>query len=210
MKKYSKRRIEMGEEAWAQYQIERLKTKAKAQANKRKVTRYRRIMKQKMVEYKGSKCSQCDYNKPFLSVYHFHHIDPSQKKFSLSSKGCSRGWSKIIDELDKCILLCANCHSELHEKEFTESRQNDFIDYQKILDKRQYNKVKQKTTKRVSKKPNREILVDLIWKHPTTHIANQYGVSDKAVEKWCKSYSISKPPRGYWQKYRNSGQLSGE
>lgn len=46
-------------------------------------------------------------------------------------------------------------------------------------------------------------LEQLIWEQPTTHIAKQYNVSDKAVEKWCKKYGISKPPRGYWTKKKN-------
>lgn len=55
--------------------------------------------------------------------------------------------------------------------------------------------------KRVSKiKPDKEVLENLIFQFPTTHIAERYGVSDKAVEKWCKSYGIQKPPRGYWSK----------
>jgi hypothetical protein len=43
-------------------------------------------------------------------------------------------------------------------------------------------------------------LQKLIWENPTIHIAKQYGVSDIAVSKWCKSYGIEKPPRGYWAK----------
>lgn len=58
-----------------------------------------------------------------------------------------------------------------------------------------------------SSRPPKEILQELIWKHPTTYIAKQYSCSDKAVEKWCKKYNISKPPRGYWAKqYSISGR----
>ena len=60
---------------------------------------------------------------------------------------------------------------------------------------------------RQSSCPPKEVLQDLIWKHPTTYIAKQYSCSDKAVEKWCKKYNISKPPRGYWAKqYSISGR----
>ena len=38
----------------------------------------------------------------------------------------------------------------------------------------------------------------MIWEMPTTHIAGQFGVSDKAIEKFCKKHLIEKPPRGYW------------
>lgn len=49
-------------------------------------------------------------------------------------------------------------------------------------------------------RPSKEELKKLIWTKPTTHIAKDFGVSDKAVEKWCKAYNIDKPPRGYWAK----------
>jgi hypothetical protein len=48
--------------------------------------------------------------------------------------------------------------------------------------------------------PSSNELKKLVWKKPTTSIAKDFGVSDKAVEKWCKKYNIEKPPRGYWQK----------
>jgi len=40
----------------------------------------------------------------------------------------------------------------------------------------------------------------MVWEMPTTHIALAYGVSDKAIEKFCKKHQIQKPGRGYWQK----------
>ncbi len=48
--------------------------------------------------------------------------------------------------------------------------------------------------------PEKEELKKLLFEIPTTHIAKKYGVSDKAVEKWCKKYDLEKPPRGYWAK----------
>lgn len=52
-------------------------------------------------------------------------------------------------------------------------------------------------------RPTKEELVDLIWKIPTTQLMSRFGVSDTAISKWCKSYGISKPPRGYWAKRNN-------
>ena len=48
----------------------------------------------------------------------------------------------------------------------------------------------------------REELNDLVWKYPTTKVAEIFGVSDKAVEKRCKKLGIDKPPRGYWTKIK--------
>lgn len=49
-------------------------------------------------------------------------------------------------------------------------------------------------------RPSKEDLEHLVWAKPTTQIAKDFGVSDKAVEKWCKAYGIEKPQRGYWAK----------
>lgn len=73
----------------------------------------RLALKLKAVEYKGGQCVRCDYSdKTYLSVFEFHHLDPKEKDFSISST--YKSWNKIVPELDKCILLCANCHRIEH------------------------------------------------------------------------------------------------
>lgn len=65
------------------------------------------------VIYKGGKCCICGYNK-CMSSLDFHHIDPNQKDFSISEqKGMN--FEKLKKELDKCICVCRNCHSEIHD-----------------------------------------------------------------------------------------------
>jgi 5-methylcytosine-specific restriction endonuclease McrA len=68
--------------------------------------------KTKCVEYKGGKCFVCGYNK-YQGSLDFHHIDPKEKDFTI---GNMRGTSfeKLKNELDKCVLLCKNCHYEVH------------------------------------------------------------------------------------------------
>ena len=78
------------------------------------VTKKRRELIAKAVEYKGSKCSICNYNK-CITALEFHHVDPSTKLFGISD-GCTRKWETMKTELDKCILVCANCHRELHSQ----------------------------------------------------------------------------------------------
>ena len=73
----------------------------------------RRLIKQKAVNYKGNKCYCCNISFP-LVVYDFHHLDPSQKDFSLSDKTSTVKWDKVKTEIDKCILVCANCHRQIH------------------------------------------------------------------------------------------------
>lgn len=43
-----------------------------------------------------------------------HHIDASKKEFGLSIRGLTRSLDKIMKEADKCVLVCANCHREIH------------------------------------------------------------------------------------------------
>ena len=71
----------------------------------------RRANKQRAVEYMGSACSICGYNKS-IAALDFHHTDPKEKDFGIAQIG-TWTWSKIKQELDKCILVCANCHREL-------------------------------------------------------------------------------------------------
>ena len=67
--------------------------------------------KRKAVEYLGGKCIKCGYDK-YLGALHFHHRDPSEKDITLFSASLS--FAKFKKELDKCDLLCANCHAEIH------------------------------------------------------------------------------------------------
>jgi hypothetical protein len=76
--------------------------------------KYTQKLKQQCVEYKGGSCRNCGYNK-YIGALDFHHIDPSEKDFSFSKKKAK--WETLKAELDKCILLCANCHREAHANE---------------------------------------------------------------------------------------------
>ena len=67
------------------------------------------------VAYKGNKCARCGYDR-CVDALEFHHKDPAQKDFNISSKGHTRSWERVKEELDKCEMLCANCHREIHAK----------------------------------------------------------------------------------------------
>lgn len=79
----------------------------------RRVKAWRHRTKLRAIDYKGGCCVNCKYNK-CPAALQFHHMDPTQKDFSISKSGISRAWERIQAELDKCILLCANCHAEEH------------------------------------------------------------------------------------------------
>jgi hypothetical protein len=67
----------------------------------------------KWLEYKGgAKCQRCGYDK-CIAALEFHHRNPKDKEFSFSKKK-SYKFETIKPELDKCDVLCSNCHKEIH------------------------------------------------------------------------------------------------
>lgn len=76
------------------------------------VKKWKKEAKRKLVEYKGGKCQICNYNRS-LRALEFHHLDPTKKDFEISNNSLSFDVIKL--EVDKCALLCANCHREYHD-----------------------------------------------------------------------------------------------
>lgn len=74
-------------------------------------TKYAQLQKIAAIDYKGGKCFNCSYNKN-QSCLEFHHKDPSKKDFTFG--GVNRSFESCKNELDKCIMLCVNCHREEH------------------------------------------------------------------------------------------------
>ncbi len=81
------------------------------------VSKRRRKVKQKAVEYCGRECADCGLESDIASLYDFHHKDPEEKDFAISARGHCRSWAKVQEELDKCVMLCANCHRIRHHNE---------------------------------------------------------------------------------------------
>ena len=79
--------------------------------------KYNKGLKGKCVEYKGGSCVKCGYNR-CLSALQFHNLNPDEKDFTIGDRAYGRKivkkWSVVKQELDKCILVCANCHCEIH------------------------------------------------------------------------------------------------
>ena len=80
--------------------------------NKSQVIKHRHKLKRYLVELKGGKCVECGYNKS-MSALQFHHVDPSTKSFGIAAAGVTRSYAELEAEVEKCILLCANCHAEV-------------------------------------------------------------------------------------------------
>ncbi len=92
-----------------------------------RIRRYK--IKAKAIEYKGGCCQQCGYNKSFSGL-EFHHLNPKEKDFSIG-RSMNKSWGVLIKELDKCVLLCSNCHSEIHSKQTDEK----LLEYIRMHDK---------------------------------------------------------------------------
>lgn len=77
------------------------------------VAKRRKKVKLKAVQHLGGKCSRCGYQK-YPELLEFHHKNPEEKDFSIAQKGHCRSWDRVRNEIEKCDLLCANCHREIH------------------------------------------------------------------------------------------------
>ena len=88
--------------------------KKKRDADTARTKRHRLALKLKAVEYKGGECCKCGYNN-CIQALDFHHVNEVDKSFNISRATTKKmPWKKIKIELDKCILVCANCHREIH------------------------------------------------------------------------------------------------
>jgi hypothetical protein len=76
------------------------------------VARRRRKVKRILVEEAGGKCVVCGYAR-CLAALEFHHLDPGEKRYTLSHRGVTRSLAKARTQASKCALLCANCHAEV-------------------------------------------------------------------------------------------------
>lgn len=107
LKQYYKDPAAAAEKAkeWRQNNLEYIKQKQREDKRSRKI---------KAIAYLGGKCNKCQ-GIFHPAVYEFHHLDPTTKERD-PSKMLSLKWERVTTELDKCILLCANCHRLTHHE----------------------------------------------------------------------------------------------
>ena len=77
------------------------------------VVLFRRGIKARAVSHAGGVCRGCGRLGP-NAVFEFHHRDARTKEFGIGQDGVPRSWERILAELAKCVMLCANCHREVH------------------------------------------------------------------------------------------------
>ena len=193
------------------------------------VAESRRKMKLRAVAYKGGKCERCGYSKSYAAL-DFHHLDKKNKLFVIGG-GIYYRWETVRKELDKCIMLCSNCHREEHENmrfaRMAELQRRAREEVQPRIDTgivrscpqchRDFrmtpcrlkairspccsDKCKAEIQERASW-PSDELLAKIVWERPVATIATELGVCGGAIKKRCKRRGIPTPPRGYWASLR--------
>jgi hypothetical protein len=153
----------------------------------------KRLLKEIGIQYKCSICLISEWCNKKLSL-HIDHINGNWRD----------------NRLENLRFLCPNCHSQTENYCGNKLKKGNCKSCNKKINKnhiycedcyKNYNLNREKYIKnKLIKKPSKEELKKLIWEKPTTVIAAEYEVSDKAVERWCKKLGIDKPPRGYWTK----------
>lgn len=191
--------------------------------------RWRAKTKEWLVEYAGGSCQSCGYAK-YRGNLAFHHISDKVDRLSELVRQTA-SWGRILSEVQKCVLVCHNCHGEIHAGLIP----CPDIDYEarrarlsKLESSRPIPKSNRKRPCSWCKKmtssasycsgscssaarygvqwPDDSELARLVLSLPISTIAKQIGVSDKAVSKRCKQRNISTPTVGHWVKIHGFGK----
>ena len=174
---------------------------------------FRQRLKERAIYVMGNKCACCGYNK-CIQALEFHHLNPEEKDFSFGSN-TNRSWADTRNELQKCILVCANCHREIHyglidnnllKSSFDDKRAKEIdklvddikthkIYYCKVCGKEvwrgnEYCPDCAAKARRKVERPTRQQLKELIRTTPFTKIGEFFGVSDNTIRKWCKAENL--------------------
>jgi len=153
------------------------------------------------VNYKGGKCQnpKCGYNK-YVGALEFHHMF-DDKEFGISQRGHTKSWDNLKNELNKCILLCSNCHREVHGGLLDVSKfenikieinvinnNNNYCECGKKISKKakRCRKCMSLNSRKIKKRPTKEQLLEEIKNSSYLAVGKKYGVSDNTIRKWLK------------------------
>ena len=161
------------------------------ECRKEAVLDIRRRNKIRLVEYKGGKCEICGYDK-CIDALEFHHLDPNEKEFGIA--GDTRSLEKLKNEADKCVLICANCHRELHAKEREEIRvkkEQEEIERSIIYFENKSIKEKKQSKLVINSKLNIDsIKNDIIDGFSKKEISKKYGVGLTTLKRFLAKNNI--------------------
>lgn len=167
-----------------------------------KIMRVQRRKKQHAVDAFGGECCICGYNK-CINALEFHHIEGKEEKPSYVVMRWS--WERAKKELEKCILVCANCHREIHHRVIDTAlipKPAKFVTKECKMCGSEFDSLPAKKMQfcstecshmhqRKVERPSKEELSKLLKKKtPWVKIGKMFGVSDNAVRKWAKNYGL--------------------
>ena len=159
--------------------------------NYKHVKSSRRRLKERLVEYKGGKCEICGYDK-CITALEFHHVDSTKKEFSVCNKIAS--FDKCKEEVDKCILVCANCHRELHYQEILEREREEQAKSKAVLIEVLNNRDKYNGFKKIKNSSqllaDRDMYKDIDDRVPRKDILSKYHISNRTFNKFLKENGI--------------------
>ena len=180
-------------------------------SNSQTVIEFVKRRKNNLIKVFNGKCCICGFDK-WQSALEFHHVNPEEKSFSITAETTTKAIEKQLEELKKCILVCANCHRGIHSNNINipnnwRSFYNENIAKQLIEEthaKKYYCKIcgKEKSrdgvlcvecarkASRLVERPDRQTLKKLIREKPFVQIGLMYNVSDNAIRKWCISMNL--------------------
>ena len=98
---------------WCVRNCHRIRTRTRDVSVALQDGRTARDTKRRAIELFGGACLACG-SAHAPAALEFHHPDPSKKEFAISVDGIYRSWEKVQRELENCVMLCANCHAEIH------------------------------------------------------------------------------------------------
>lgn len=179
--------------------------------NNEAVINFCRNRKQNLINVMGGKCCICGFDK-YNSALEFHHVNSEDKDFGITQGTTTKAVEKQLDELRKCILVCANCHRGIHYNNlpipenwqtfFNEEAAQELI--KRTHAARYYCadcgapitrhgslcvECARKASRKVAR-PDREELKHLIRTLPFTQIGAMYNVNDNSVRKWCDAVNL--------------------
>lgn len=125
MLEYSKQYYADNKEKWKKYND----TSASEEKREKRLNCIRKLKKsygqthkRELILRKGGKCQLCGtaYNGQNGCIFDFHHVNPKEKDFNISARLRYNSYipQDIYNEIDKCILVCSNCHRQLHSDKY--------------------------------------------------------------------------------------------
>jgi len=175
------------------------------------VTTWRKNLKRRALQLFNNKCACCNYDK-CAAALEFHHLEPEHKDFSISKAYSEpKAWDIIVKELEKCVLVCANCHREIHYGDRTIENKTyinyNYVDY-RLYETDNYHKCFCGTVihkkfnycstecynnnrRKIDWDKEKNNLLTLIDKDRKSYVtvSKLYGVSDKTIRKWYLKFS---------------------